>query len=232
MPDCEWRGVMFVTGNNIHLVGDLTRRFLTCSMDANVEKPELRKFKFDPVERVLDDRGSYIAAAIIIAKAWVAAEKPINENTEPLAGFGEWSRAVRFPLIWLGEEDPVKSMEEARADDPERSSALELIEQWREHLEAERLYRVREIIDVAKETRLAASIGVGMPDWERVRPDFFELLVANATGSRKGEIDPIRLGKWLQRLRGQVYDGWKIERGSREETHGARWMLKSSQVEG
>ena len=40
---------------------------------------------------------------------------------------GQWSDAVRFPLIWLGQEDPVDSMEEARDEDPERIAARALL---------------------------------------------------------------------------------------------------------
>jgi hypothetical protein len=54
------RGVrtsVFATGNNFTPVGDLCRRVITINLDAGMERPELRQFKFDPVERVLEDRG-------------------------------------------------------------------------------------------------------------------------------------------------------------------------------
>jgi putative DNA primase/helicase len=72
-PECEWRGTLLGTGNNITYVGDMTRRGLIGNLDAKVERPELRKFPFDPIERVLKDRGSYIAAAITIARGYIAA---------------------------------------------------------------------------------------------------------------------------------------------------------------
>jgi putative DNA primase/helicase len=75
-PECEWRGVAFATGNNITFRGDMTRRGLIANLDAKVERPELREFGFDPLERVLADRGSYIAAAITIARAYIAAGSP------------------------------------------------------------------------------------------------------------------------------------------------------------
>jgi putative DNA primase/helicase len=115
-PECEWRGVVFVTGNNVRLVGDLTRRGLVCSMDANVEQPELREFEFNPIERVLKDRGSYIAAAITVAKAWLAAGSPAAPGVKPLAGFAEWCSAVRLSLIWLG--DAARAGLERRAASP------------------------------------------------------------------------------------------------------------------
>jgi hypothetical protein len=141
--DFEWRRTMFITGNNVHVVGDLVRRTMMCTIDAGVDQPELRKFDFDPVDVILADRCKYIAAAITIAKAWTAAKQPTDVSL--LNGFEDWSRAVRLPLMWLGEEDPVKSQEQARAEDPERVELLRLIEQWHSHLVIGGQYPVRQI---------------------------------------------------------------------------------------
>ena len=82
----------------------MTRRGLIANLDAKVERPELRKFSFDPIERALSNRGAYVAAAITIARAYIASSKPKVCN--PLGSYGEWSDAVRSPLVWLGCEDP------------------------------------------------------------------------------------------------------------------------------
>ena len=95
----------------------MVRRTLVCQLDAKLERPELRSFKFNPIERVLEKPGTYIAAAITIARAYMAAGRP-KATTVPLVGFDGWSKVVREPLIWLGEQDPVSSMEAARAADP------------------------------------------------------------------------------------------------------------------
>ena len=69
------------------------------------------------MEEILANRGAYIAAALTICRAYIAAGRP---NLLPqLASFGEWSDTVRSALVWLGEADPVKSMDTSRADDPE-----------------------------------------------------------------------------------------------------------------
>ena len=60
----EARGTsMYATGNNFVIVGDVCRRVVTVNLDPEMERPELRQFDFDPVERVLANRGAYIAAA-------------------------------------------------------------------------------------------------------------------------------------------------------------------------
>jgi hypothetical protein len=65
-----WNGTgpaCFATGSNIKVTGDNIRRTLTCNLDAEIE--ELRAFTFDPVQCVRDNRGCYIAAVIVIARA-------------------------------------------------------------------------------------------------------------------------------------------------------------------
>jgi putative DNA primase/helicase len=226
-PDCESRCLVFVTGNNVRVVGDLTRRTLRCALDAKAENPELREFAFDPVARVLANRSDYIAAAITIARAWAAAGEP-DAGATPINGFEEWSRAVRLPLMWLGEADPVATQEELKEEDPERRSTRTLIELWREHFGTDIARRVRDVIDAAKETRPTNSFGPG-PEWELVRPDLHEVLLSQAQGSRKGEIDPLRLGKWLQRIKGQVHGDYVIERAEHQDSHGTQWTLRGLQ---
>ena len=115
---------MFGNGNNLRTVADLDRRVVICGLDANVERPELRQFKRNPLDTILGDRGKYVAAPLIIARAYLAAGSP--KVCSPIASFDDWSLLVRAPLIWLGREDPVRTMETARSEDPELG-ALEAV---------------------------------------------------------------------------------------------------------
>jgi putative DNA primase/helicase len=156
MPECEWKGTLFATGNNIRVTGDQVRRTLVCNLDARMENPEQRKFKFDPVERVHTDRGAYIAAVITIARAYKAAGQPIND-LPPLVGFDGWARVVREPLVWLGEADPADSMEAARMDDPDRAAAFELVERWSKYIGLNEPLTTNQIISFVNEERDAAG---------------------------------------------------------------------------
>src|SRR3954453_2478386 len=124
--------MIFATGNNLTLVGDMVRRAVICTLDAGIERPELRSFESDPIERVAADRGAYIAAILTISLAYRAAGSP--KVCGPVGSYAQWSAAVRAPLIGLGQPDPVDSMETARAEDPELSAIRELFGFWREHL--------------------------------------------------------------------------------------------------
>jgi phage gp37-like protein len=73
----EARGTsIFSTGNNMVLVGDLCRRTLTATLDPQLERPELREFTGNPVADVLADRGAYVAAALTVCRAYMAAGRP------------------------------------------------------------------------------------------------------------------------------------------------------------
>jgi len=222
-PECEWRGTMFATGNNVTFVGDMTRRGLICNLDARVERPETREFKFNPIERVLGARGDYIAAIISIARAYLVARA--KADCSPLGSYGGWSKFVREPLIWLGEGDPVESMAQAREDDPDRSAAVALVEQWKAHLGTDESYKVRDIIDCAQESRDKIRMSVGGDDREFVHPEFNELL-QDRCPVRGGGIDARELGNWLKKIQGQVHLGHTIKITKKSDSHGHRWRLE------
>jgi putative DNA primase/helicase len=198
VPECEWRGTIFATGNNVRVRGDLVRRTLTCNLDAKVERPELRKFRFDPIARVHSGREDYIAAAITIVRAYRAVGRDAVD-VRPLGGYAAWSAAVREPLLWLGEHDPVKSMDAARAADPMRAAAYQLVEDWQALFGIDKVVSVRDIIDTANRTR---EPGV---------PGFRALLLEHAGTQRGDEIVRNRLGTWLRQQHGKVYAGLRID---------------------
>ncbi|WP_132250217.1 PriCT-2 domain-containing protein [Methylobacterium segetis] len=220
-PELEVRSTVFATGNNLTLVGDMTRRALVCSLDAEIERPELRGFDFDPIARVLADRGAYVAAILTMIHAYRVAGMP--KVCGPIGSYEEWSDMVRAPLIWLGHADPVSSMEQAREEDPELSAIRELFGHWREHLSLSSGYTTNAIIKTAVEKRPGTSFDYSVQDF--VAPEFRDLLLRQAGDG--GAVNSRRLGKWLARIKGRVVDGHKIE--MREDgSHGNRFTLCST----
>lgn len=226
-PDCEWKGSLFATGNNISYSGDMTRRGLICNLDPGVERPELREFDFDPIDRVLKDRGKYIAAALTLVRGYL--NSGVELDCLPLGSYSGWSRFVREPLIWLGEEDPVRSMDQALEDDPVKSSAENLFELMKQHVGLDKPIKANEIIDLAKEQISTGEFGAGVSGFARARPELFDLLVERS-GDR-GQIDPRRFGLWLRSLKGQIYNGTKLLAFSESTGHGNRWIWKANKVQ-
>ena len=68
------------------------------------------------------------AAGIITAGA--------PEVCGPFGSYAEWSRMVRSPLVWLGEPDPVGSIETTQAEDAELADLRQLFGQCLEEFPA------------------------------------------------------------------------------------------------
>jgi putative DNA primase/helicase len=215
MPECEYRGAVFANGNNITVEGDLTRRTVVSHLDAGVERPEQRKFAFDPIARVLTDRGAYVAAALTIARAYRASGERVD--CDPIASYGRWSKAVREPLIWLGKEDPVRSMDDIREEDPVRAAARELYRLWKECLGLSKAYTAAEVIKAAE---------------KNPNPELHDLLAAQA-GGFKGEIDVRKVGNWLGSVHGQIHDSLRLLKVKNATSHrGAKYALKQVVAQG
>jgi putative DNA primase/helicase len=193
----ESRACCFATGNNIQLVGDMTRRVVLCSLDPNMERPELRTFDGDPFATVIKDRGSYVAAALTITRAYVAAGCP--GVLPALASFEAWSRLVRSALVWLGRDDPVLSMEKARDNDPVTAALTVLFTAW------------HKLIGASAHTtgELIATADLPEPYGNVDRAQFRQALVDVAT-DKFGKIGSKTLAKYLGSYAGRIAAGFKL----------------------
>src|SRR5262249_59394913 len=63
-----------------------------------------------------------------VMRAYLAAGAP--EVCGPFGSYAEWSTMVRSPLIWLGEPDPVASVDTTQADDAELAELREWFILW------------------------------------------------------------------------------------------------------
>lgn len=192
----ESRASCFATGNNIQLVGDMTRRVLLCSLDPQVERPELRSFEHSPFDQVLADRGKYVAAALTVVRAYVVAGFP--DMLPALASFEDWSRMVRSSLVWLGRPDPCETMNRARADDPITSSLTSLFTAW------------QSASPTAVTTARIKEIAVTNDQFgSLIYPQLREALVEVADDGRGG-INTKKLGHFLKRYEGRIIAGLKL----------------------
>jgi len=206
---------IFANGNNFRVVGDIVRRVILCSMDANLERPEQRQFQGDPVATVLANRGIYIAAVLTIVRSYTTAGCP--DLLPPLASFQDWSRLIRSPLVWLGRDDPVKTMEAARADDPTRSTLRAIVSAWRTVVGVNKPLTAGDLKD-----RACSSGDKGVMLNKAVS------VVATAPG--RSEIDAIRLGRWLGRNKGRIVDGLKIVGDQDKHSKQMVWWLAAPEL--
>ncbi|MDX0524938.1 hypothetical protein [Sinorhizobium medicae] len=126
--DIQSRTTWLANGNGITVTEDLTRRTVLIRLDSNEERPELREFAQHPFERIVADRGRYVAAALTIVRAYILAGRP--GRLPPLASYEAWSANVRSALVWLDCADPCDSMNEIIGNDPEKQLLRALFEVW------------------------------------------------------------------------------------------------------
>lgn len=193
------------TGNNLMIEGDLTRRVLVSTINAKTERPEVRKFAFDPVQYSIENRSKLLRAAFTILSAYRAAGSP-EVGLVPLGSFEQWSREIRSALVWAGATDPCMVIEKSRKTDPERELLNVLLQTWVQNL-GSRKVTVGELV---------TSV---MPASD------FRFALESISG---GAINPQRIGRFLYKFQGKPVDGLLIYRNGIR--HGsAVWSVEGSQ---
>jgi hypothetical protein len=193
----------FANGNNIQIAEDLVRRTLQCRLDANMERPETREFRRNPLADILADRGKFVAAVLTIARAYVVAGMP--DRPPRFMSFDRWSDVVRGSLMWLGHADPCDTVADLAVADPVKSERAEVFRAIAAAM-VDPNYTVAEIIAAAR-TSIEAGNALRMV----------------ATG-RDGEINPRRLGKWLAASQNTIAGGHKLMSAGSVQNR-VRWRL-------
>jgi putative DNA primase/helicase len=218
--------LLFANGNNFKLVGDMLRRGVIGRLDAGVERPELRKFSFeDPVVTLKRNRSRYVAAALTVLRGYLAAGRP--QPVQPLGGFEGWSRMVREALLWLGEADPVETIEAARAEDPQRQNLEAVLTQWNAVFGTRRV-SAKEAADAALSFTLTPT--ASNPNHITYDNPGFRVVLMAVAGNR-GLIDTGRLGSWLRANKNKVDNGLRITADGILDGI-ARWRLQRREADG
>jgi hypothetical protein len=200
---------IFANGNNLSIVGDLTRRCLLCSLDAGVERPELRPFSIDVIKEAQTNRGELVVAALTILRAWHLARAAGERlGVEPFGSFEDWSWRVREALIWLGEADPCDTTSEVRENDPMRDQLTVVLLQWQRCLGVGQRYTVQEVINRAVND-----------------PPFYTALTNVAMGRIGNVVSNDRLGRWLKRFEGKIVGGLRLVRAGTAHAGYPLWTL-------
>lgn len=197
--------LVLATGNNLVLLGDLSRRFLVAHLDPGTERPELRRFTFDPVERARAERRELVAALHTIAR-WGAGR---SSDIAPLGSFEEWSRRVRDPLVALGLPDCCAVLEELHRSDPERETAIEVLTEWRRAFGGT-------ATTVASAIRSATGGDVALRD------------ALDAVAGGPGGINSKRLGRYLIRIKDRVFGELVLRQHRDLVGNVASWAVESS----
>ncbi|MFZ5556814.1 MAG: hypothetical protein ACOZDY_08870 [Pseudomonadota bacterium] len=200
------------TGNALLLRGDLRTRALLCRLDPRCERPEQREFAGDLRVEVARRRPELVAAALTVMRAFLAAGERPSAHVRPWGRFESWSDRVRAPLVWLGEADPCASIAQLEAEDPDRARHVAILRAWHDAFAGERV-TVRDVIDR----------GVHDPALREA----LELVARD----RSGQLDALRLGRWLRQVQGRIVAGAEFQRdGARQGV--ALWSVRGTPHEG
>ena len=202
---------LLATGNNLTVIGDMTRRALIAELEPREERPELRKFDNDPVADALASRVKLANAVLTIVSAWMRSKDEVD--LEPLGSFEEWSATVRSALCWLGMTDPIEVMQRTYDSDPEKDQALQLIGAWKEHF-AHRSIPLNAVITKAVEKKV---------DGSPKRPELHEA-VANIAGTA-GMNDSRALAAYLRKIENRIFSGLTFESPGMHRSNVRLWRL-------
>lgn len=210
MMEVGTRTLFLCSGNNVGPAADMTRRCVTIHLDPGCEVPAAREFvRPDLINDVRRDRCKYVAAALTVVRAWIGAGRPHSPG-KPLANFGDWSDLCCQPLLWLDQPDPMKSVFDGMAFDPDQLMLGQFLAAWHEQF-GEDAKMVRVAIERTRTGHAGAE-------------EFADVLL-DITGDRDN-INARKLGKWINRHAGQVVTGFRIVKAPKTR-NAENWRVES-----
>jgi hypothetical protein len=193
------------TGNNLVIKGDLATRCLLCHIDPTVERPEERQFRLNLYEYIPEHRGELVRDGLTILSAYQAAGCP-DVGVKPFGRFEAWASMVRNPLVWLGEADPVKTLEAVRNADPDRELLRNVLTVWHE---------------------LFGSVTLTTSEllFEADHNPVLREVLAPICQARTGEYNARTLGKWLAKYENRIVNGFRLLKHTNEDKKVATWTV-------
>lgn len=204
------RTVFLASGNNVAPVADMARRCVVVTLDPRIENPAGRRYSGDPLAALRAERGRFVSAALTLIRAFIVSGQRVD--CQPLASFGDWSRLVREPLLWLGLPDPVAALFEQIAHDPDRETLGRVLQAWSTAF-GDRPTMIREAIAraTAEDFDEAGSLQQALAEIGDGRPGT--------------DLNSRSIGRWVARHAGRVVGGLRFER-ARGNSSGERWACR------
>jgi hypothetical protein len=103
-PKVLVRTLFLMTGNNLTLTGDMTRRVLRARLKPDDHNLTKREYSFDPVVKATVMRKQIICSVLSLINHWKHCGQPRQSGTMP--SFSEWDTLVRQPLALIAAQLP------------------------------------------------------------------------------------------------------------------------------
>lgn len=204
------RALFVLNGNNVTAGGDLFRRVLPMTLDANTERPERRKFTFDPREVIKQRLENYRADLLSVLFTFQAQGAP-RTGKGSLGSFEIWDSVVRQCICWLidkGAEpvdmaDPLDVLELSKSEDPHHQQHQRLLAAWFA-VYGDTPVMVKQLRELTKAHEFSSE--------DDETETLTELLREVGVPRGKNEFDNRYFAGWLRRYRGKVTQGLRLER--------------------
>lgn len=200
--------VWFVTGNNLAFVGDTPRRIVPILLDAKVERPEDRVFRYpDLHSHIAERRPLLYSAGLTLLRGFVLAGRPAHGGPR-IGSFEAWDDLVRSAVIWLLGVDPCAGRARIREeDDTDRGLARALFTAWADAYPGGAGATLRDAIQKA----------------ESVEPLRRALAALDPRGDGT-RLDSRAIGYVLRKLRGRIVGGLRLKQAG-DANEGALWCV-------
>jgi hypothetical protein len=142
-----------------------------------------------------------------------------------LASFEVWSDTVRSALVWLGNADPVETMEDIRADDPERELLGEVLQGWVNHHGVGPGSDVPLNVIVERATKMQSYVGYD-PTPVPVCPEFNAAVRRAAGASGNARVEVSRFGIYCRTNKGRIVDGLRLMNKPSKRGGAATWWVE------
>jgi len=207
---------LLMTGNNLTLIGDLTRRVVLCNLDAGCEQPELREFERDAVAHVLAHRSAGIHHALSLSHAYLKAGCPPVEGAS-YGSFEQWDRMIRRPLLWAGLPDPLGPSQGLREQDHEFGGMADLLAAW--HAEPD----LRQSTAAELYEHITARVALSATDYGPRSPELTDAAVT--VMGQLGKWSPKELGYRLRHWSGRIVHGYRLMNAGKSK-RGVLWSVE------
>jgi hypothetical protein len=212
--------LVVITANNATMRPDMLRRSLPIRIVADTDRPEARRFSFEPYEEARRRRGEIVAAALAIARAWWRArdtEEGRRIRQATLGSFEEWAELVAGSTEWLTGLNPITLIEERKAEDSGRGSEQQVVEALRK-LFGDKEWSAKDAIGQAGSF---GEPGKPMREGTGIDPELWASVMP-VKGDRP---TPLQVGHWLRKRKDKVFTDLQL--AGRVDRNGvARWAVR------
>lgn len=213
MIDFKSSCMILGTGNNVTVGGDLARRILICELDPQEERPDKRKFPFDPVVEARRNVDQIRVDVLTVLRGYIHAGRP-QITSETFGSFEDWDGIIRQTVCWIAENelfpaaigDPVDSINANFQEDPNTKKLRAFLCNAYEQYQG-KPFTVSELVKASTPNEFDWRSDVGDEDIGNLYAVLWEISGQGKT------INTRVLGKWLSTNSDRILDNLKILRG-------------------